>query len=286
MFDTIVVVDWSANSTPKRGSDSIWMAVLDGGNGAVATTNPHTRADAHTLLVEVLQRPGRVLAGFDFPFGYPRGFATAAGLTDDVPWRAMWRHLATAMSDDERNRNNRWEVAAELNRRMGQGWFWGVPVGRAGEHLTSNKPPGFGEPPEFRTCELLLLERAGGNPKSCRQLLGAGCVGSQALTGIPVLEQLRSHAALAARVRVWPFEPIDSATPDQIVLAEVWPSMVELPNDDRVKDERQVVALAQHLAQLDHDGLLRHQFDHATSPHLDPRTAELVGREEGWVLLV
>jgi precorrin-8X/cobalt-precorrin-8 methylmutase len=286
MFDTIVVVDWSANSTPKGGADSIWVAVLDIGTGVVVTTNPRTRSAARAQLLEVLQRPGRTLAGFDFPFGYPSGFATAAGLTGDVPWRATWRHLADAIDDDDRNHNNRWEVAAELNRRIGQRWFWGAPVRRAGEHLTSKKPGIDAPPAEFREVERRLRDDHLRRPFPCRQLLGVGSVGSQALTGIPVLEHLRTHTALAARLKVWPFEPIDPATPEQIVLAEVWPSMVELPSDDRVKDERQVVTLAEHLAELDRTGLLHHEFDHATTPHLDPHTAERVGREEGWVLLV
>ena len=52
MFDRFVVVDWSANSTPKRGRDSIWIAVLDG--HGVSVSNPSTRAAAEESLAELV----------------------------------------------------------------------------------------------------------------------------------------------------------------------------------------------------------------------------------------
>ena len=33
-FDVIVIVDWSANSTPKVGADSIWVAEHDADAGS------------------------------------------------------------------------------------------------------------------------------------------------------------------------------------------------------------------------------------------------------------
>lgn len=290
MFDRVLVVDWSANAAPKRGADSIWIAQVDVASGRCSEpANPPTRADAREQLEAVLSQPGRTLAGFDFPLGYPAGFAAAAGLDGAAPWAATWGHLRREIADDDRNRNNRWAVAAELNRRLGTGWFWGVPPRHAGRHLGIRKPPLSVPPAEWRACERALIAMAGGNPMSCRQLLGAGSVGSQALTGIPVLAALRTHASIGERVRVWPFEAIDPA-PHRIVFAEVWPSF--LPSDvidavdHPVKDARQVTALARHLATLDREGALSAWFDRAGTPHLDAATAEQVTREEGWVLLV
>jgi precorrin-8X/cobalt-precorrin-8 methylmutase len=198
----------------------------------------------------------------------------------------MWQHLTEATIDDHRNHNNRWDVAAELNRRMEQRWFWGAPTRRANEHLTSTKPSIEGQPLELRAVERRLREHHGLRPFPCRQLLGVGSVGSQALTGIPVLEHLRTHPALGERVTVWPFETIDVDVPHHIVLAEVWPSFLPSADIDAVthpvKDARQVTALARHLAQLDRDGALANDLN----PSFDAGIAAQVGREEGWVLLV
>ena len=70
------------------------------------------------------------MVGFDFPFGYPAGFAARLGL-EGPPWRAVWDEIARLIEDDEGNRNNRFEVGAEFNRRVSGGRFpfWGCPVG-------------------------------------------------------------------------------------------------------------------------------------------------------------
>ena len=290
MFDTVVIVDWSANARPKHGADSIWIAQVDVASGDTQLlANPGTRVEARHLLVDLLVHAGPTLVGFDFPFGYPAGFASAAGLTGNTPWRAVWRHLADSIVDDDRNRNNRWEVAAELNRRLGTQWFWGAPRSRSGANLTATKPAFDAPPHEYRVVEQRLRDEQR-RPFSCRQLLGVGSVGSQAITGIPVLEHLRAHRALDARVRVWPFEPLDLPSPDRIVLAEVWPSY--LPNaqiadvDHPIKDAQQVVALARHLAAQQRNGELDALLARALAPHLHPHTAAEVVREEGWALLV
>jgi hypothetical protein len=96
------------------------------------TENPATRGCAEAILRSVLRRSvferERVLVGFDFAYGYPRGFAAALGLTG-TPWRAVWRYLTNEISDDPRtNINNRFEVAAQLNARLGSHVFWGRPA--------------------------------------------------------------------------------------------------------------------------------------------------------------
>jgi precorrin-8X/cobalt-precorrin-8 methylmutase len=290
VFDTVVIVDWSANARPKQGADSIWIAQVDVASGETQLlANPDTRMAARELLADLLAHAGSTLVGFDFPFGYPAGFASAAGLTGNTPWRAVWQHLAESIVDDDRNRNNRWEVAAELNHRLGKQWFWGAPRSRAGANLTATKPAFDGPPHEYRVVEQRLRGQQQ-RPFSCRQLLGVGSVGSQAITGIPVLEHLRAHPALDERVRVWPFEPLDLPSPDRIVLAEVWPSYLPTAQiadvDHPIKDAQQVIALAGHLAEQQRNGVLDALLARAVAPHLDPHTADGVGREEGWVLLV
>jgi hypothetical protein len=200
----------------------------------------------------------------------------------------MWQHLAETITDDDRNRNNRWGVAAELNRRLGALWFWGVPKGRAGDWLTSTRPnPPSNVVPAYRHVEICLREQ-GLHPFSASHLLGAGSVGSQALTGIPVVHHLRHHPDLAHRLRVWPFETGLVSDPcadvsNAVVVAEVWPSAIDFRHVGHpVKDARQVVALAAHLAALDAADSLGRLFAPPTA--LVQRA--VVEGEEGWVLTV
>jgi hypothetical protein len=231
----------------------------------------------HDLLDRHSRR--RVLLGVDFPLGYPAGFAEAAGLVGDVPWRATWQHLATHLTDDERNRNNRWQIAAELNERMGELRFWGCPPRHSGPHLTTRRPAGPAARTVRRT-EAALRSHTGRPPFTVWQLLGAGSVGSQALTGIPVLQRLLARD----RVTVWPLHTGLTADPcggrpDSVVLAEVWPSTVP-PAAVLPKDRGQVVALAEHFARLDGTGALAAAF----RPMVPPDAVHSVLTEEGWVL--
>lgn len=291
MFDVIMIVDWSANATPKRGADSIWSYELDADTDTdqqLPPFNHRTRAEARAHLEARLRHHAgrRVLVGFDFAFGYPAGFADAANLAGPQPWSAIWQYLAETITDDTRNRNNRWAVAAGLNGRLGRNHFWGVPPRRAGESLASSKPAGFALG-EFRHSERHIRATTGRHPFSVWQLLGAGAVGSQTLTGIPVLHHLRNVPGLAERTRVWPFEtgftpdPCEGR-PDAIVIVEVWPSSIDVDHiDHSVKDARQVVALAEHFAAASRSGTLASAFD----PDLTDDVNAAAAREEGWVLL-
>src|SRR5262249_41089420 len=118
------MVDWSAAATPKLGADSIWIAALRrhrGGLETVLLQNLATRRDAAAVLrglfIGGVARGERLLAGFDFPFGYPGGLARRLGLSS-LPWRSIWDEVARLLSDGPDNRNNRFSVAAELNRRL------------------------------------------------------------------------------------------------------------------------------------------------------------------------
>jgi hypothetical protein len=134
MFDRFVVVDWSANSTPKLGRDSIWIGVCDGfghRTGEVSVTNLATRSSAEAFLVDLLESDptSSTLLGVDFSLGYPAGTATALGLTGTA-WSAMWALLAEQIHDDDRNANNRFAVAATLNQRLtgGRSAVLGMPA--------------------------------------------------------------------------------------------------------------------------------------------------------------
>jgi precorrin-8X/cobalt-precorrin-8 methylmutase len=78
IFDRYVIVDWSASSRPRVGKDSIWVCLVDA-DGHASTENPPTRGKAEVMVRDALWRlvaeGERVLIGFDFPYGYPAGFA-------------------------------------------------------------------------------------------------------------------------------------------------------------------------------------------------------------------
>nr|MCU0261302.1 hypothetical protein [Ilumatobacteraceae bacterium] len=216
-FDRYVAVDWSASSRPTAGADSIWIAIA-APSGAPDLHNVRTRAAAEALLGELVDgADDRVLVGFDFPFGYPAGTAAALGLRGQ-PAEATRRLLVDLVVDDHRNRNNRFDVAGELNRRIGDpaGPFWGRPAHRPVAGLDTTKPRPFARA-EYRAAERWC--RANGRyPFSCWQLLGAGAVGSQAMLGLPVIERLAERP----HVGIWPFD----AGPGHagVLLAEIWPS--------------------------------------------------------------
>ena len=78
-----------------------------------------------------MARGERVLLGFDFPFGYPAGFAARLGLVRAALARRLGRDRRACCDDSEDNRNNRFTIAAEFNRRVSDGCFpfWGCPAG-------------------------------------------------------------------------------------------------------------------------------------------------------------
>lgn len=289
LFDSYLIVDWSAASRPKLGADSIWIGR---GEGAATAENVATRAAAHAsvrarLLTE-MARGRRVLAGFDFPYGYPRGFAASLGIDHALPpWLAVWRELGRRIEDDTGNRNNRFAVASALNRAVGPGPgpFWMRPE-PAGTPALGLRNPGFPYPSrngflrEWRETEL-SLRRTGRYPQSSWKLSGAGSVGSQALVGIPVVRALREDPELAAVSRVWPFEAdfreIASPNGPRVVHAEIWPGVVDVrPGPGEVRDAAQVRALVAEFARRDDAGTLAALFA--------PETAPSAASEEGWIL--
>jgi hypothetical protein len=282
VFDRVVVVDWSANSSPKRGRDSIWIAVREH-TGEISITNPPTRAAAESFLVELFESDPTIstLVGVDFSLGYPVGTAGALGLSGP-PWSAMAALLADRIVDDDRNVNNRFTVAAGLNECITgtTGPFWGCPPTKASRTLAPTKSPPPDGLAEWRTVEM-LLRSSGRRPFSSWQLLGAGAVGSQSLLGVPMIVRLGER--FAERIDVWPFTT-GLASPTigigGIVVAEVWPSLVELGDRVGVRDAAQVEATANWLAETDRCGRLRALF----APTLTPEVVAAATGEEGWVL--
>jgi precorrin-8X/cobalt-precorrin-8 methylmutase len=247
LFDSYMVVDWSANGVPKTGKDSIWIAHLRAGQ-PVTLANPPTRHAAMTQIATVIEEEGRqghrLLAGFDFAFGYPAGLARTMG--PDADWRNIWAHLHDHLIDRPDNANNRFDLAASLNARFpGDGPFWGNGLARDIPGLPRRKPQGWGAtlPVNRRLADSLAP-----GAQEVWKLSGAGAVGGQSLTGQAALEALRRRLPLA----VWPFEETDTAP---TVLAEIFPSLIPLnPALHPIRDAAQVIGLAQVLAAWDATG--------------------------------
>jgi hypothetical protein len=224
----------------------------------------------------------RVLTGFDFPFGFPAGTAARLGLKG-LPWRAIWQTLSDSLADGADNANNRFDVAESLNRRLsGEAFpFWGNVREEARPCLRrrGRRPHGPDDLSERRLCDLRLPRT-----QPVWKLAGVGAAGSQALTGIPRVWQIRRDARLAANTHIWPFETglrFDSRA--KLVLAEIYPSQITAkPIPDRPKDAAQVVAMAEHLAALDASDSLEILFSGDRA--LTERERRLVEREEAWIL--
>ncbi|HZZ69342.1 MAG TPA: cobalamin biosynthesis protein CbiG [Phenylobacterium sp.] len=292
LFSAYVIVDWSAASKPTTGADSIWIGVLKRDvrfRLAFESFNEATRAAAETrlnaILADLKKRSERALVGFDFPMGFPRGFADAMKLKGD-PWRAAWDELGKRVVDKPTNVNNRFNVAAQLNRLLTDGPFpfWGAPPKDVQTTLMATKPRahGPGDLPEFRHADLAAKGAA-----SIWKTYYNGSVGGQAIMGVPVARRLKDARAGAAKV--WPFETGFKALTEadlggvDLVMAEVYPSLVKgaaLPGE--VKDQTQVRLTAEYFARLDEANKLGEVFAPPKGTAADVvLDAE---REEGWIL--
>jgi hypothetical protein len=318
IFDAYVAVDWSARNgssgvAPRR--DAVWASEARWEGDALRWEEERyfpTRRGCIEHLVAALSRhlcaARKVLVGFDFPLGYPAGFARALGL-ERPSWRATWRllrdpraHLRGAPENryaTADNRNDRFAVAAALNRAAGgdravPGPFHGCPARHECAWLARRRP-------EFpfaarRRVALAYWRRAesrlrgdGRAPLSAWWVLGGGppTVGGQALVGIPAVQEIAER--LRDRARVWPFETGFTAAPagtrrgGRAVLAEIWPGLVAgTLLAGLVRDAAQVRAVAAWAAASDAGGALGALFDRPAA--LSAEELDACTDEEGWIL--
>jgi hypothetical protein len=280
-FDRHVMVDWSAAAVPTRGKDSIWLGLAERGAGTTVENIPTRHAAIGRLrgiARETLEAGERLLIGFDFPFGYPAG--VAGDVTGKGSALALWRWIAERLDDGETNANNRFAVAAEINRRYpGIGPFWGRPatVDQPDIPIRARARTGQGHPAERR-----LVEQVATHAKTVWQLAYAGAVGSQVLTGLPAILKLRDDPALSDAVRIWPFETGLAAPEAPIAIAEIYPSLIPPDPSEAIKDAGQVRAVADWLSALDANGLLSDLF--AGPADAPSRDRAIIEAEEAWIL--
>ncbi|MDO1558239.1 cobalamin biosynthesis protein CbiG [Brevundimonas sp. 2R-24] len=295
LFDAYVTVDWSASEAKKTGEQSVWIGVAKRDarfHLRSEVHNPATRAEAAALLRKIIadlrRRGDRILLGFDFALGYPAGTAQRLGLTG-APWSATWSFLAKNVVDKPDNTNNRFAVAAKMNRLMTDEGrpFWGAPPRYAQRWLTATKPAGgYGDVPEFRATETAAISGKR-RPASVWQLMGAGAVGGQTILGIPVVGALMEE--MGETTAVWPFGtgwrtlgPEDVA-PLSVLAVEIWPTLYPFKAEaGEPRDAAQVRGSAEHFARLDEKGELSALF--APPKEAAPALIRQVEDEEGWIL--
>lgn len=264
-FDRFVMVDWSGGNDrgPAPKADAIWTCVA-GKAPEYHRNRQEVEAWLAAQITDALEAGQRLCIGFDFPFGYPTGFAHAVTGSDDP--LVLWDWLE-ARIEDTPNANNRFDVAAEINRSLStNGPFWGNGLARDIPGLP-RRMEGYETP--FAARRQVEMETPGAF--TCWQLAGAGAVGSQVLMGLPVLARLRRR--FAGQVAVWPFEPLD--TP--VAFVEIWPSLLadqvkaEMAlRQAPIKDAVQVELVAQALAGLPVEQLAQ--------------LLDVDAPEEGWIL--
>lgn len=240
-FDTVIMVDWSGGNdrgaSPKP--DAIWASIAREGRAEEAQylRNRHIAEDWINAQIKAEQAAGRrVLLGFDFPFGYPTGFAQA--LTGTASPFALWDWFE-AHVEDSAKANNRFDLAGRINTMFdGIGPFWGNGLARDIDGLPRTKKEYHNPFADRRQAELQAK-----GAFTCWQMSGAGAVGSQVFMGLPVLARLRQRF----KASVWPFEPLTS----DIAIIEIWPSLtLGAAPEGRIKDAWQVEEVARTVSSL------------------------------------
>ncbi|AXI41123.1 gephyrin-like molybdotransferase Glp [Sulfitobacter sp. SK011] len=260
-FDTILMVDWSGGNDrgKKPVKDAIWVAV----NRAGVAEEPvylRNRQVAGIWLAELFRAElavgRRVLAGFDFPFGYPQGFCRAVTGSEDP--LELWDWFEARIEDAPAS-NNRFDLAAKINVALGgsTGPFWANGLQRDIAGLPRTKASYENPFPERREAEAQAK-----GAFTCWQMAGAGAVGSQVFMGLPVLSRLRREFPVA----VWPFAALDAP----IAFVEIWPSLtVKDAQAGMIKDAWQVAEVARQVSALSAEKLAE--------------MLDVQAPEEGWI---
>ena len=266
-WDSFVVVDWSGGNDTgaKPRKDAIWAGAVLAGK-EIEPVYLRNRDVAFAWLTDLIRAERdlgrRVMIGFDFPFGYPMGFAGAlVGRADPLK---LWDWFGERLVDTPGG-NNRFELAGQINAMwpgVGPFWFNGTQGDIA--HLPRK---GRERTRDHGLKDRRRVEAHAKGSFTCWQMGGAGAVGGQVMTGMAFLSKLR--AAFADELRVWPFEML--AKP--VSLVEIWPSLIAgevAASGDPIKDRAQVQLLARALSRLAEDDLAR--------------MLSVDEPEEGWIL--
>ncbi len=281
MFNGYIMVDWSAANRPTTGANSIWVAELIGGKKNIE--NFSTREETYDYLIDIISKTKekqRLLIGLDFAFGYPADaydkFNCENKNVKNKNWKYLWTLISAQITDNHRNKNNRFEVAGKLNTHFkGGNPFWGHNVAHNFNNLVNNPPPenyGIVLPREKRCIDTLT------NGKSVWNIYNPGSVGSQTLMGIPTLQKLKERGDCC----VWPFQDLDET---KHVIAEIYPSIWDIQGDHDINDANQAYTVAKNIAYLDKNELLQNFLNAPFDYERDNKINEGdITKKEGWML--
>ena len=244
-----MIVDWSAAGTPKTGRDSIWICAVgrDGRRTAAGKpADPPCGDGAAARIAGRRHAARRARAGrVRFSVRLSRPVSPPVWV---LPVRRPGAPCGTrsrlCSTDDERNRNNRFEVGAMFNRACLRRpvSVLGLSGECARDRFSARRITAAMTAGSLAEKRLIDTWMVGAQP--CWKLAYTGSVGSQALTGIPVVRALarrsalgrpRPHLAVRDRALLCPDET-------RIVFAEVWPSWWPIRpwNPETPKDKAQV----------------------------------------------
>lgn len=300
-FDTYVMVDWSASRVPAaaNAADSIWFGVGEWqgnqfrlGKPQHHSTRSGARAWLDTHLAKWIKEKRRVLVGFDFAFGYPKGFAGALGVPNGT-WADVHR-LFLAVRDNAANVHDGARFAADCNRRVvpsGPGPFWGCHSTDVVPGTLTQKrvgvftfPCGNARLDEWRLTDVRARQYA--VPQTVWKLNCGVSVGMQTILGIKHLAELRR--GLGGKARIWPFETgFTTPVQPEIWLSEIFPSIVATDASvvgEQPRDKRQVVSCVLEAALRDATGGMSTTLGQP-SGLTQPQVDAVLG-EEGWMLFL
>jgi precorrin-8X/cobalt-precorrin-8 methylmutase len=214
----------------------------------------------------------------------------------------VWQYLSEQIKDDEAtapgakpsNRSNRFEVANQINALLSTGSkmagpFWCASPDAAYPYIPQTRPPEPFQTAQGYTVKGLRLTDKRARSGSPFRLFGNASVGSQSLTGIARLYQLRNDPEFGTVSAVWPFETGWASKAKwlpkhiSILHAEIYPSVRD-PMPDEIKDRGQVRAMWQWARDLDRDDLLWREFCRPVEIDAGSKEDLAIQLTEGWIL--
>jgi hypothetical protein len=200
-FDTFIAIDWSGAA---RNYNGIAVAMCRSGRAAPKLIGARwRRRDVSDWLKAQLDKPQRLLIGFDFAFGFP--FEPGCGYlggkapgVDDI--FALWSLIEARSSGDDDFGCSRFVSHPDY-----AGLFW----------TAGTKPDSWIE--RKRRTEHVCAETTQTRPDTLYKLLHSKQVGKASITGMRVLHDLR---ASGRRVSIWPFETVQNSA-----VVEIYPTM-------------------------------------------------------------
>ena len=169
------------------------------------------------------------------------------------------------------------------------GPFWCASMEGAYLYIPQNQPPQPFQTVQSYVVKPLRLTDERAKSGTPFRLFGTASVGSQSLTGIARLHQLRNHPALAAASAVWPFETGWATKakwlPERVSIlhAEMYPSVRE-PMPDTIKDRGQVRTMWQWARDLDRQNLFWREFCRPAEIETGSKEDIAIQLTEGWIL--